>query len=74
MAGASGESNEAMKALGLDGEQLLANRAVTVLRGTVDEMCDELQRRREDLGLSYIIVSEPMMEPFAPVVEALSGR
>jgi hypothetical protein len=36
-----------MKVLGLGGEKLLASNAVSVLRGTVDQVCDELQRRRE---------------------------
>jgi alkanesulfonate monooxygenase SsuD/methylene tetrahydromethanopterin reductase-like flavin-dependent oxidoreductase (luciferase family) len=65
---------EAMMALGLDAEKLLASNAISVLRGTVAEMCDELQRRRELLGVSYITVGESMMEQFSPVVEELAGR
>jgi alkanesulfonate monooxygenase SsuD/methylene tetrahydromethanopterin reductase-like flavin-dependent oxidoreductase (luciferase family) len=65
---------EIVKVLGLDADKLIASNAVSVLRGTVDEMCDELQRRRESLGVSYITVSEPMMEQFAPVAYALDGR
>jgi hypothetical protein len=65
---------EAMKAIGLDTEKLLAPNAVSVLRGTVDQMCFELQRRREQLGVSYIMVGEFMMEQSAPVVEELTGR
>jgi len=41
---------------------------------SVAEMCDELQRRRELTGSSYITVSEPMLARFAPVVERLSGK
>jgi hypothetical protein len=47
---------------------------LSVLRGGVDEMCDELQRRRELLGCSYITISEPLMEQFAPVVQILAGK
>ena len=65
---------EAIKALGLDAETLLASNAVSVLRGTTAEMCDELRKRRELLGVSYIMVSESVMEQFAPVVEELTGR
>ena len=65
---------EVVKVLGLDAEKLIASKAVSVLPGTVSEMRDELQRRRDSLGLSYITVSETMMEQFAPVAEALTGR
>jgi alkanesulfonate monooxygenase SsuD/methylene tetrahydromethanopterin reductase-like flavin-dependent oxidoreductase (luciferase family) len=74
MAGDAPVAPEAVKVLGLDAEKLIAVNAVSVLRGTADEMCDELQRRRDLLGVSYITVSEPMMEQFAPVVEALTGH
>ena len=43
------------------------------LVGTVDEICETLQQRREELGLSYIVVQEPAMESFAPVVSKLVG-
>ena len=63
-----------IQARGLNPDQLLAGNAVSVLRGTVTEMCDELQRRRELIGSSYITVSEPMMADFAPLVERLRGK
>jgi len=63
-----------VRARGLDPDRLLAADAATVLRGSVAEMCDELQRRRELTGSSYITVSEPMLAQFAPVVERLSGK
>ena len=63
-----------VRARGLDPDRLLAADAATVLRGSVDEMCDELQRRRELTGSSYITVGEPMLARFAPVVERLSGK
>jgi probable F420-dependent oxidoreductase len=46
----------------------------SVLLGTVDEIVETLQERRERFGLSYIVVLEPVMEAFAPVVARLAGR
>ena len=45
-----------------------------VLLGTVDEIAETLGERRERFGFSYIVVLEPVMEAFAPVVERLRGR
>lgn len=44
------------------------------LFGPPREIIDELQRRRETYGISYITVSGQNMEAFAPVVAELSGR
>ena len=44
------------------------------LFGSVDAICDELERRRELHGISYITVGKDNMESFAPVVERLSGK
>jgi probable F420-dependent oxidoreductase len=41
------------------------------LIGTHDQMAAELRRRRETLGISYITVFEPSLEPLAPVIELL---
>lgn len=43
------------------------------LAGTVGEIAETLQRRREEFGLSYIVVHEPEMEQFAEVVAKLAG-
>jgi probable F420-dependent oxidoreductase len=43
------------------------------LVGTVDQICDDLVQRREEYGFSYIVVHDPEMEAFAPVVERLAG-
>lgn len=50
-----------------------ARRVPLALAGTVDEICDVLRQRREEYGLSYIVVQEPVMEEFAAVVERLTG-
>ncbi len=59
---------------GPNADQLARSGAVPVLAGTTDAMCDTLQRRRETLGISYILVSDELMEALAPVVERLAGR
>jgi probable F420-dependent oxidoreductase len=43
------------------------------LIGTVDEVVDDLQRRRERYGISYVIVPGEADETFAPVVARLAG-
>jgi len=44
-----------------------------VLVGTVDEVCDLLVQRREEWGVSYIVVGGDAFEAFAPVVARLAG-
>ncbi len=44
------------------------------LFGSVDAVCEELERRRERFGISYVTVGDTAMEAFAPVVERLAGR
>jgi probable F420-dependent oxidoreductase len=43
------------------------------LFGSVDTICEELERRRDLYGISYVTVGEDAMEAFSPVVERLSG-
>ncbi len=45
-----------------------------VLIGTVDQMVEDLQMRRERWGISYYVIFEPYLEAFAPVVARLAGR
>jgi alkanesulfonate monooxygenase SsuD/methylene tetrahydromethanopterin reductase-like flavin-dependent oxidoreductase (luciferase family) len=59
--------------IGADAEQLIAADSLTILRGSVDEMADELRRRRDVLGTSYISVNQAFLEQLAPVVEKLTG-
>ncbi len=59
---------------GADAGRLARSGAVPVLTGTTDAMCDTLERRRETLGISYIVVSDELMEALAPVVGRLAGR
>ena len=56
---------------GLTEQQMLEHPHA--LFGSVDAICDELQRRREAYGISYVTVPDNAMEPFAGVVERLAG-
>ena len=60
--------------LGADPAELAAADSLTMLRGSVPEMVDELQRRRDAFGVSYVSVNAAFLEQFAPVVERLTGR
>ena len=44
------------------------------LIGTIEEIIDTLEERRERFGFNYVVVHEGEMEAFSPVVAALSGR
>jgi len=44
------------------------------LMGSVDAICDELERRRETYGLHYFTVGDEQFEAFAPVVARLAGK
>ena len=44
------------------------------LFGSVDTVCEELERRRELHGISYVTVGDTAMDAFAPVVARLAGR
>jgi probable F420-dependent oxidoreductase len=43
------------------------------LIGSVPEICDQLEQRRGELGVSYVNVAQRSMEAFAPVVARLAG-
>jgi alkanesulfonate monooxygenase SsuD/methylene tetrahydromethanopterin reductase-like flavin-dependent oxidoreductase (luciferase family) len=60
--------------LGTSARELASRGAVTVVRGSVRQMADELQRRRDELGISYLTVPTEAATAFAPVVNLLAGR
>ncbi len=60
--------------IGADAATLIAHDSLTMLRGDTQEMADELQRRRENLGVSYVCVNAAFYEQLAPVVELLTGH
>ena len=57
--------------LGLPGEDAL--ELPIVLMGSVDELCEQLLKRRERWGFTNIVVPAEAMESFAPVVAQLAG-
>lgn len=58
--------------IGLEGDDLTTFPHALV--GSVDQIVDELQRRREVYGFSYITVGDAHVDAFAPVVAALAGK
>ena len=56
---------------GLSEEDMLAHPHA--LFGSVDGVCEELERRREAYGISYITVPMDAADAFAPVVARLAG-
>jgi len=58
--------------LGLTAEQV--PDCLQILVGSVDQMVNELQKRRELFGISCIEVTEAHMESLAPVVARLAGK
>lgn len=57
---------------GADAEVVLATP--NVLLGTVQQIVDTLQERRERYGISNIMLPHARLEQFAPVVARLAGR
>jgi probable F420-dependent oxidoreductase len=53
--------------------ELLKNHP-NVLAGSLQEITDRLQERRETTGVNYITVPRRQLDEFAPVVAELSGR
>jgi probable F420-dependent oxidoreductase len=50
------------------------NASNSFLFGSLDGIVDQLQERRERLGISYVMVFAQVMDAFAPVVARLNGR
>ncbi len=56
----------------LDAEEIL--QSPYVLIGTVEQMIEDLQARRERWGISYFVIHEPYLDALAPVVAQLAGK
>jgi len=63
-------ANQMAAPFGIAAEEAL--HVLPLLMGTVDSMVEELQRRREEWGISYVTIEGPW-EEFAPVVSRLAG-
>ena len=57
--------------MGLTVDQMLNHPHALI--GSVDQICDELVRRRERYGISYVTVGDAVADAFAPVVARLAG-
>ena len=56
----------------MDADEILDSPFMLV--GTVDEMCEHIERVRAELDISYFTVSQRHAEMLAPVVAAMSRR
>lgn len=61
------------QATGADPAELIAADSLVLLRGDTATMIKELRRRREQIGVSYILVNAESMAQLAPAVAALAG-
>ena len=59
------------KRFGAPADEVLASPLI--LAGSVGEMVDHLEVRRQRWGYSYFVVQQSVIDEFAPVVEALTG-
>lgn len=57
---------------GLTPEQMAEHPHALI--GSVDEIVDKLEARRDAFGISYVTVGDTAMESFAPVVARLAGQ
>lgn len=60
--------------VGADLESLIANDSLFVLHGTPREIADELLRRRDEIGCSYVTINGLHQDAFAPVIGLLRDR
>jgi len=56
---------------GVTTEQLLASPYMLI--GSIEQLSEQIQRLREQFGISYFVVGSEYMEAFAPVVSRLAG-
>jgi alkanesulfonate monooxygenase SsuD/methylene tetrahydromethanopterin reductase-like flavin-dependent oxidoreductase (luciferase family) len=61
------------RVMGVDGAQLAASDSLARLGGSPAQMADELRRRRDQLGFSYVVVNAAYLEQAAPLVDQLAG-
>jgi hypothetical protein len=53
--------------------QGLVYQSSSLFHGSVEAIVDQLQERRERLGISYVMIFDRVMDAFAPVVARLAG-
>jgi probable F420-dependent oxidoreductase len=59
-------------AFGLSGPEALD--VPLALIGTIDQMADDLERRRERWGFSYFVFAGDQLDAMAPIVDRLAGK
>jgi alkanesulfonate monooxygenase SsuD/methylene tetrahydromethanopterin reductase-like flavin-dependent oxidoreductase (luciferase family) len=60
--------------MGLTATALAERGSIAAVSGSLEQMCQQLVDRRQRLGLSYVLVSDELMDAFAPIVELLHGK
>ena len=65
-------AEEVSQSWGISPDEVL--RSPYMLIGTMDGIIEQIEQRREELGISYYVVFEPHLESFAPVLERLKGK
>jgi len=55
----------------LEPEQLAEHPHALI--GSVDAICEQLQSRRDEYGISYVTFGQSTAEAVAPIVERLAG-
>jgi len=60
--------------LGVEAAELHRRDSPGALRGTPQEMADQLRRRRDATGVTYYAVDQTFVDALAPVVDLLAGR
>jgi probable F420-dependent oxidoreductase len=58
---------------GLSPDEAIRSVPITLV-GTVDQMCEDLEWRRQEYGFSYVVFDGGSWRAMAPVVERLTGR
>ena len=59
--------------VGADPATLDERESLAVLRGSPQQMADELRRRRDTLGITYFVADTTYLDVLAPVVALLAG-
>ncbi len=57
---------------GLSADEVLGSPSMLI--GSIDQIVETIQQRREELDLTYYTVFEPDIDNFAPVVKRLKGK
>ncbi len=68
-------SGEVLERIGAEtgSDPAVVGESPQVLVGSVEEICETMERRREEYGISYYSFYQPDLAAMAPVVERLTG-